>query len=51
MNDKMPPKQMNQWSKNWSIKLLWDANIKKASQDEQQNQTTTNKSQPTVRWT
>ena len=36
-----PPKQITQWSKNWSIRLLWYANIKKASQDEQQNQTTT----------
>ena len=36
-----PPKQITQWSKNWNIKLLWYANIKKASQDEQQNQPTT----------
>ena len=28
-------------SKNWCIRLLWYANIKKASQDEQQIQTTT----------
>ena len=34
-------KANNSVQKNWSIRLMRYANIKKASQDEQQNQTTT----------
>ena len=35
------PKQITQWSKKRCIRLMRYANIKKASQDERQNQTTT----------
>ena len=32
---------MTRWSKNWRIRIVRPANIKEASQEEQQNQTTT----------
>ena len=35
----MPPTHLTQWSKKWRIRLMRSAIIKKASQDEQQNQT------------
>ena len=38
---KESPKQITQWSKKWCIKSLTYANIKKASQAERQNLSTT----------
>ena len=42
MNEKIAtkPKQITQWSKKWCIRLMRYADIKKASEDEWQNQTT-----------
>ena len=41
MNEEIVSKQITQWSKKWCIRLMRYADIKKASDDERQNQTTT----------
>ena len=41
MNGKIASRENNSVAQKWCIKLKRYANIKKASQDEQQNQTTT----------